>query len=128
MCLDQVVLRTLQVAVNSSPEPRGHVREGVRVWVWAHGELKLRNEMASPREDVQRGKEMAGEMTLEITQSAEQVRERERAGRGGKNAKEKLPGGQVLSGAAKASGTMCLPRDLKVIRSFVNRFITAWIS
>lgn len=91
-------------------------------------ELKLRNEMASPREDVQRGKEMAGEMTLEITQSAEQVRERERAGRGGENAKEKLPGGQVLSGAAKASGTMCLPWDLKVIRSFVNRFITAWIS
>lgn len=47
------------------------------------------------------------------------------AGRGGGNVKEKLQGDQVLSGAAKSSVTMYLPRDLKVIRSFVNRFITA---
>lgn len=62
---------------------------------------------------------------LEITQLAGQTGGRERAGRGGGNVKEKLPGDQVLSGAAKASVTMYVPRDLKVIRSFVNRFITA---
>lgn len=36
-----------------------------------------RREMASPREDVQRDREMAEKTTLEITQSSEQTRGRE---------------------------------------------------